>query len=113
MKAPLAKTLPFATLPSAADFAQADADDAAAAAHSAEMLARFGEKLGRHGPLATCTRPMMLRIPRDAFLDLVQLSGEVGPRPATLATELVIIAAHCPPAKWHQAVATFQQSCKS
>ena len=74
-------------------------------------LARFGPHAGRHGPLATRTRPMLLRVPRDAYLDLVQISAYVGPRPTTLITELAIIAGGCPSVRWHDAVAAFQHAC--
>jgi hypothetical protein len=80
------------------------------AERTAARLARFGDKAGKHGALAACTRAMMLRIPRDRYLELTKISAEVGPRPTTLITELAIIASRCDPENWHAALTAFQEA---
>jgi hypothetical protein len=87
-------------------------EDQMAAERIAGRLARFNGKQGKHGPLATCKRQMLLRIPQNSYLAIEQLSNEIGPRPTVLATELIIIAARCQPENWHNALQAFAQAVK-
>lgn len=89
----------------------AEEQDEVSAAKARSYLERFGDRAGKHGPLASVKRGMLLRVPRDAYLALIQISADVGPRPTSLITELAIVASRCPPARWHDAVAAFQHAC--
>lgn len=82
------------------------------AAFVKERLARFGDRAGRHGPLAACTRPVMLRLSRDADIRANALARRLGTRKSTWIAQLVSVASWCHPDDWYRAVAAFQTACK-
>jgi aldehyde:ferredoxin oxidoreductase len=87
-------------------------EDQMQAEHAAMKLANFGDKAGKHGPAATVKRPMMLHVPRERYLALVELANELGPSPTTLVTELAIIASRCPSDKWYSGLQAFERAVK-
>jgi hypothetical protein len=75
------------------------------AAEAGVLLAHFGDKAGKHGPLAAVRVPMTLRLSRETALHLNQLAGDLGTRPATLMTQLAVVIAKIAPEKYYAAVA--------
>jgi hypothetical protein len=76
-----------------------------------ELLARFGDKAGKHGALAAITVMVPIRLPRDKALNARTLARRLGMKRATWAAQIVAIAADCEPERWFRAVAAFQRAC--
>jgi len=60
------------------------ATDAEWQAHVDEKLANFGDKAGKHGPLASVQVRVALRVSRETHLGLVNLARAIGLKPGAL-----------------------------
>jgi hypothetical protein len=78
-----------------------------------ERLARFGDRAGKHGPLATIQVLIPVRVSRDTGLAANKLARKLGLRRATWAAQGLAVLAQCHPDDWFRAIAAFQGAMKT
>lgn len=77
-----------------------------------ERLERFGDRAGKHGPLATVQVLIPVRVSRETGLSANTLARRLGLRRATWAAQGLAVLAQCHPDDWFKAIAAFQGAMK-
>lgn len=85
-------------------------DESALDSRRDALLARFGRKAGKHGPLASRRVAVMIRIPLTTDARAENLARALGSRKTTLIAQAVTVLMQCQASRWYSALAAFQKA---